>query len=737
MAIDAYSPCPGGTGKKIKFCCRNFAPELEKIERMIDGKQYEACLLHVENLEKKNPNRACLLATKVMLLRSFDRLDEARRTAEEFLHHHPTNPVALAEMAIVAASEESGRTAVALVQRALAAGGDETSIHVRVYDAIRVVARALVYDGDVLAAQAMLALQMSLHREDTEALHLMVRLNTSPEVPAVLKGFAELEPYPADKPWSGEFDEIAKLVHRAQWSLAAKRLASLAQQVGDEPYLWRQLAVIRAWAADTPGAIEALRKYASLDIPLDDAVEAEAIALAVAEDPLGDQVDLMRLTYAVTDADALAAQLRTSPRMFPDRDGAEAVIEQEGVVPKGAFMLLDRPMPATAAETTRESIPRPLARVLVFAADEEQPEPAGEEGAPGGAAGEPADERRPARMIVSGIRAGDVEPVKFSLAELAGGLLTAEPALERVGGVSVLKAELRRLWMVPKVAVMKQVQAWAVEAARDVVYRRFPTQPLGLLDGKTPQEAAADPAYQRRILAAILILQGWVDEAHIPVDLNMLRAQLGLPADGPIDPAGVGMARFPVCRLHRLIVERLTDDDLLVGWRRSLVYNLREPLRRFGRAIVERPSLAGHEERLRALEFLVRLSDDGDEALRLLEEGRRASQAAKQSCIQWDLLEIPVRVDRREPREITRLLEHVQRVHRREQGAMEAMLNVLARLGMLRPNGTIALPMPAADQAAPIVVPGGDMARPGELWVPDSQKPAEEKPGIWVPGDGP
>jgi hypothetical protein len=31
MPIDAYSPCPGGTGKKIKFCCPDFLGELETI----------------------------------------------------------------------------------------------------------------------------------------------------------------------------------------------------------------------------------------------------------------------------------------------------------------------------------------------------------------------------------------------------------------------------------------------------------------------------------------------------------------------------------------------------------------------------------------------------------------------------------------------------------------------------------------------------------------------------------
>ena len=40
MALDHYSLCPCGSGKKIKFCCSNdILPELEKVVRAIEGDQ--------------------------------------------------------------------------------------------------------------------------------------------------------------------------------------------------------------------------------------------------------------------------------------------------------------------------------------------------------------------------------------------------------------------------------------------------------------------------------------------------------------------------------------------------------------------------------------------------------------------------------------------------------------------------------------------------------------------------
>ncbi len=61
MPIDPYTPCPGGTGKKIKFCCSDLLGELDKIKHMLEGDQRAACLEHIEALEGKHPQRACLM----------------------------------------------------------------------------------------------------------------------------------------------------------------------------------------------------------------------------------------------------------------------------------------------------------------------------------------------------------------------------------------------------------------------------------------------------------------------------------------------------------------------------------------------------------------------------------------------------------------------------------------------------------------------------------------------------
>ena len=103
MAIDSYSLCPGGRGKKIQFCCPDHIKELEQIDRMLEGEQYAAGLAFVENLEKTNPNCACLTEAKCMFQRMIGLWEDAYETATKFVEREPKNVMALTELATAAA----------------------------------------------------------------------------------------------------------------------------------------------------------------------------------------------------------------------------------------------------------------------------------------------------------------------------------------------------------------------------------------------------------------------------------------------------------------------------------------------------------------------------------------------------------------------------------------------------------------------------------------------------------
>ena len=228
MPIGPYSPCPGGTGKKVRFCCPKLLGELQKTVRMLEGEQFQACLRHVEQLEKTNPDQPCLLSIKTLLLRILNRFDEARDTAARFLEKHPDNPVALAESGLLAAANEDGHQAMQLILRALNASADE--LHARVYQAMDAISRMLAADGHFMAARALATLQLNVRRDDRDAVEFLLQLNASPNVPLVIKQSATaLESPPDEVPWKDRFGEIASLAAEIRWAEAEQRLTRLAE----------------------------------------------------------------------------------------------------------------------------------------------------------------------------------------------------------------------------------------------------------------------------------------------------------------------------------------------------------------------------------------------------------------------------------------------------------------------------------------------------------------------------
>ena len=194
MAIDIYSPCPGGSGKKIKFCCPDFLAELNEIDRLLEGEQFAACLQRVDQLLERGPARACLLATRGQVLAALQRFEDSRANAEKFLQCFPDNPVALAESAVAAADDDRCREALDKLERAMAASG-EVILH-RVYEAIGVVADALIDNNEWLAARWLLLTQCDLLEGDEEPHRRLLELSRSAKIPLLLRVGRPLLPPP-------------------------------------------------------------------------------------------------------------------------------------------------------------------------------------------------------------------------------------------------------------------------------------------------------------------------------------------------------------------------------------------------------------------------------------------------------------------------------------------------------------------------------------------------------------
>ena len=111
---------------------------------------------------------------------------------------------------------------------------------------------------------------------------MVTDLLRSPGVPLLLKEDPDFRNRPRMRPGQIDFLRPSVPMMFGDWRTTESNLAALSlRSARCRPIfggVWPLSAV--GWAI-TPDAIEALHKYASFDIPLEDAVEAEATAMLI------------------------------------------------------------------------------------------------------------------------------------------------------------------------------------------------------------------------------------------------------------------------------------------------------------------------------------------------------------------------------------------------------------------------------------------------------------------------
>ena len=425
MPIDVYSTCPGGTGKKIKFCCTDLLAELQKIERMIEGQQFHACLEHIKRLEEKKPGRACLFATKAVLLRELQQWDDLKANVVAFVGKHPDNPVALAEFALATAVTEGGSAALEPLQKALAVSNRE--LEHRVYETVGVVAHQLALEGNFLAARALFGLQITIDRTDEQALRATIGLNEARNVPLFVKEFKRLDVPPADVAWKKEFEQAMAPAKTGGWSRAAGNLVALAEKVGNSPLLWRERrhasSLVRRRGRLHGGVAEVRGVGCAAGGCFGSGGPGRVSHLG----SLGGRKRSMELGIP-------GGRCGTAPGGFVvvalcRCAAGRSVVARSGrrSAARGTYMICDRPSRPIQGELTIESVQRVVCQLFFFGRETD----------------------RDARLEVEGVESRDLEQVKARLAEMAGAELGEAVKQEVAGRISYTTAMLRHASRVP------------------------------------------------------------------------------------------------------------------------------------------------------------------------------------------------------------------------------------------------------------------------------------------------
>jgi tetratricopeptide (TPR) repeat protein len=707
MSVDPYALCPCGSGKKLKFCCSDLVGEIEKIHRMIEGEQPRAALRHAEQTLASYPGRASLLDLKASLELSLGDLEAARQTIQEFVKKHADSPTAHACEAMLLAELGDARAAVNSLQRALAFV--ERDMPLRVYEAMGAVGGALLESGHILAAQAHLWLHAALApKEDTRSREVLAALHHYSGLPLLLRDQIGFQPWPENVPWSSDAEKASQLADNGKWQQAVEIIDRLGQKHGADPTLVFNRALLGGWLADDRALVAGLHAYSQLDVPLDDAVEAEAIAELLDPELKEAKLDSVVQKYDIENLDALVENLLSDGRVEAFEMDPARFAQNDQPRPRHTFVLLDRPMPESGVGLQRTDVPR-LAGVLAIY-------------------GRQTD--RPERLELTVDKGPAFDATRAALQQIAGPTLGGMTDEIVVGAVSPNDQALNWRWQLPRDTPPDVRRRLVAEERRAAIIERWPTLPQPALAGKTPRQVADDPQFRIPLMAAVLILEQGSNTDRDTEAVAQLRLELRLPQPEPLELDGQSANRLPLVRIPRLKIESLSDDDLVQLYHRAVMVGAQAATMRLAREAIRRPSVAARIPPADAFRRLIAAESDPDRTLALIDEARQRSQSTGESTAPWDLAELELHIASGNPEEAKQSLARIEQQHRDDPNVAAALYQLLYDTGVIPDQAQMPAPL---DEELPATV--GSMSEPvgSRIWTPESDRPSGGKSSLWTP----
>ncbi len=249
------------------------------------------------------------------------------------------------------------------------------------------------------------------------------------------------------------------------------------------------------------------------------------------------------------------------PQAFADRDQPR---------PRHTFVLLDRPMPPTGVGMTRDAVPRLSGILAIYGRQTDKPE----------------------RLELSIEKGPAFDAAIASLKEVAGDTLGELMEEKVIGSVSPTDQAINWRWHPPRDTPPELRRQLIEEERHAAMVERWPTLPQPALRGKSALESVGDPELRIPLMANVLILEQGGNSDRDAESIADLRRDLNLPQPDAIVPDGQSMSGLPLVRVSRLKIENVSDDDLVMLYRRSILVGAHAATLRLAREAVARPSLA-------------------------------------------------------------------------------------------------------------------------------------------------
>jgi len=598
MAMDLYSPCPCGSGKKFKWCCQPIHVQINKAFQQDADGQHETALRLMDEVAREHPANPEVWGRQAQLLYENNRVDDAEKALEKAFELNPNYPFGHYLRGSFRRAEGELPGALLLFRKAAQCYDPEA------HDALGPL-YALIADCELklnrpVAGRAALQLALRFdpaNQDFRKGLEQMFGPEARFPLPArreyAYQGLPEGAPAERRAAWQGALSAAAT----GKLADAARAFADLTQQDGQNAAAWYNLGLTRAWLGDNGPGLEALDRYVGLET--DERKAAEAWELG----------EVLRCGFGMEDQADYVEHAAAFPVRDPKRlmqvidqlqETRQLVItllrEEEGVL---AGVFLDTPPTLTIEPPSRQDA-RLKAHLLASLQE--------------------------MFLRVWSLHPESLAAVVAELRRLAGPAL-GEPHERRTPGPF---GEVFDDAVVLPLGATEQedIQRRLTLGVERFFDDRWPHQPLRALSGVAPIDAAGHGTLRKKVRGVVQFLQDCAPLAGVQYDFDRLRRKLGLLEVKPAEQsAGPDVSAMGAAELAALAPEALADEQLEQAYQTALQLDARELAGRFGKALVARPPGPERPDRFPIYNQLVQQALAGEDsalALDILNEGEKA-----------------------------------------------------------------------------------------------------------------
>lgn len=712
--LDVYQLCPCGSGKKIKFCCQNILADMEKVKKLVDGKQHRAALHALESIEKKSPNNSWVLITKAQMLLAEGEPAPAKQVLETLLQSHPEHSDAAVLYANCCYVVDGYEAALPAIQRALPRANTAPDLAALL---VMRISEEQAASGKYLSARQYLTLGLRWVPEELRqgVFSRLVEMEQDASVFYPLRSVHHLQQWTGAEDENKDFAKASRLAMLGCWDAAARHFGNLAEKHPDSAALWHNAALCLAWVGKETQAAEAFHKSAKAQSVHEDAVEAETLAQLLDHLNGPDRVSLKAKLFTAPSVSRFLTRMVEAPQLARDELATEEEqADDEGRPFTAEFDVLDRAVmtPEEIERASVQDLPKLLGTVAIFDA---------------------VPEKDLKSQVVLQASELTFEAAEIALQAAAGTEIEVQSDVQPMGpGISKELANLDRFFWLPVEGLVLSARrrlaadrwSWLI----DDLWAKAPQRALG---GKSPRDAAGDSALAVPLKAAILVLDAWAIQREHIIDVPALCQAYKVPAPETIHPApDKEIQSFSAIQLNRVAVDELSDEQLASTLNRAMLLGHRRFLYDVLKAVANRPALHASVNMERVYTSLVgicRALGKKDEALEWVRRGQESTKGAQnafEAQMSWEMTELSTRAEDPGDPAIAALLRRFYQYYGRK---IPQIIPVIERL-----CATFGIDVPDDAQGSAGGLVGAGTTSAGGVWTPGGQAEAPKK--LWLPG---